>query len=80
MLTDFAIRRASLVDGDYVMALQRANRESVGGLPRPAIDERLGRGTVVLGILNGDPNYVDSWVDIAGYAKLVADRLEGNAR
>ena len=27
-------------------------------------------------ILNGDPNYADSWVDIAGYAKLVADRLE----
>jgi len=31
-------------------------------------------------ILNGDPNYVDSWVDIAGYAKLVADRLEGIER
>ena len=28
-------------------------------------------------ILNGDPNYVDSWIDIAGYAKLVADRLQG---
>ncbi len=28
-------------------------------------------------IVNGDPDYVDSWVDIAGYAKLVADRLEG---
>ena len=27
-------------------------------------------------IVNGDPNYADSWVDIAGYAKLVADRLE----
>lgn len=26
-------------------------------------------------ILNGDPNYVDNWVDIAGYAKLVSDRL-----
>jgi len=26
-------------------------------------------------ILNGDPNYDDSWVDIAGYAKLVGDRL-----
>lgn len=26
-------------------------------------------------ILNGDPNYPDSWLDIAGYAKLVADRL-----
>jgi hypothetical protein len=31
-------------------------------------------------ILNGDPNYADSWIDIAGYAKLVADRLEGKIR
>lgn len=31
-------------------------------------------------ILNGDPSYADSWVDIAGYAKLVADRLEGKER
>lgn len=31
-------------------------------------------------ILNGDPTYADSWVDIAGYAKLVADRLEGLER
>lgn len=28
-------------------------------------------------IVNGDPNHADSWTDIAGYAKLVADRLEG---
>lgn len=28
-------------------------------------------------ILNGDPNYADSWDDIAGYAKLVGDRLNG---
>lgn len=26
-------------------------------------------------ILNGDPNYHDSWHDIIGYTKLVADRL-----
>jgi len=31
-------------------------------------------------IINGDPDYADSWVDIAGYAKLVADRLEGTVR
>jgi hypothetical protein len=31
-------------------------------------------------ILNGDPNYADSWVDIAGYAQLVADRLQGVER
>ena len=31
-------------------------------------------------IVCGDPDYVDSWRDIAGYALLVADRLEGNIR
>jgi len=31
-------------------------------------------------ILNGDPNHLDSWTDIAGYATLVADRLEGKIR
>lgn len=31
-------------------------------------------------IVNGDPDYADSWVDIAGYAKLVSDRLEGVVR
>lgn len=34
------------------------------------IAHKLGR------ILNGDPHYYDSWKDIAGYAKLVSDRLE----
>lgn len=28
-------------------------------------------------IINGDANYDDSWHDIGGYAKLVADRLNG---
>ena len=27
-------------------------------------------------ILNGDPSYADSWVDIVGYTQLVVDRLE----
>lgn len=31
-------------------------------------------------IVNGDPDYADSWVDIAGYAQLVADRLQGRER
>lgn len=26
-------------------------------------------------IVTGDPNHKDSWVDIAGYATLVADRI-----
>ena len=31
-------------------------------------------------ITNGDADYADSWLDIAGYAKLVADRLQGTVR
>lgn len=27
-------------------------------------------------IANGDPDYIDNWVDIAGYAQLVANELE----
>lgn len=31
-------------------------------------------------IVVGDSDYVDNWVDIAGYAMLVADRLNGIER
>ena len=31
-------------------------------------------------IINGNPDVVDHWLDIAGYAQLVADRLEGRIR
>jgi len=34
----------------------------------------------IAGIINGDPDYADSWTDIAGYAQLVADRLQGVER
>lgn len=31
-------------------------------------------------ILNGDPDYADSWHDICGYVKLVEDRLNGKVQ
>ena len=31
-------------------------------------------------IIIGDSNHIDSWIDIAGYATLVADRLQGKTR
>jgi len=31
-------------------------------------------------IVNGNPDLIDHWLDIAGYAVLVADGLEGNDR
>jgi len=30
-------------------------------------------------IVNGDPNYADSWHDIAGYAKLVENLINGES-
>jgi hypothetical protein len=52
---DFTARICGDADFKFVMALQRANRESVGGLPGPAIRERIVRGAAVLGLLNGEP-------------------------
>ena len=31
-------------------------------------------------IINGNPDVIDHWLDIAGYAQLVADRLNGRIR
>jgi hypothetical protein len=36
--------------------------------------------TKISRIVHGNPNHLDSWIDIAGYATLVADRLQGKIR
>lgn len=59
----------SLSRGDSWHKLAPDQKEAV-----EMIAHKLGR------IVNGDPDYADSWIDIAGYAKLVADRLEGIVR
>lgn len=46
-------------------ALVPAHREAL-----EMIVHKIGR------IINGDPNHRDSWDDIAGYAKLAADRCK----
>jgi hypothetical protein len=33
--------------------------------------------TKISRIVNGEPEYLDNWDDICGYAKLVADRIRG---
>jgi hypothetical protein len=53
--------------------LGRTNWESLNPDQREALQmicNKLGR------ITNGDPDYSDSWRDIAGYATLIADRLD----
>lgn len=44
---------------------------------REAIDMILHK---IARIVNGDPDYQDSWEDIAGYAKCVVDRLPKTAQ
>lgn len=59
------------------MAFLLEREKSLSNSQQEALDmifHKIGR------ILNGDPNYADSWIDIAGYAKLVADELEGNIK
>ena len=36
--------------------------------------------TKISRIVHGNPNHLDSWIDVAGYATLVADRLQGKTR
>lgn len=55
LIDGYEVRLATETDLGFVMALQRRNRESVGGLPEPAITERVRRGSLLLGLLNGDP-------------------------
>jgi hypothetical protein len=52
--------------GDAWNRLNESQRESL-----EMIVHKIGR------ILNGDPNYDDSWVDIAGYATLIVKQLRG---
>ncbi|MGL5075026.1 MAG: hypothetical protein ACRDBG_04210, partial [Waterburya sp.] len=56
---------------EYYLDLKQKNHDPDKKEALDMICHKIGR------IVNGDSNYVDSWVDIAGYATLVADRLEG---
>ena len=45
----------------------------------PAMKESLEMIAHKIGrILNGDPNYKDSWVDLEGYAHLISQELSGD--
>ncbi|MDS0805475.1 DUF6378 domain-containing protein, partial [Burkholderia cenocepacia] len=59
--------------------LQNAMRTS-GGWSKLADDQKQALTVIadkIARMLNGDPDYVDNWHDIIGYAKLVEDRLLG---
>lgn len=59
-----SIKRAMQNHTNWHTALDDDQREAL-----EMVAHKIGR------ILNGDPNYADSWHDIVGYTKLVEDRL-----
>ncbi|MDN7554640.1 hypothetical protein QZM46_25345 [Burkholderia vietnamiensis] len=64
---------------DIAQALQDAMR-ATGGWSKLAADQKQALTVIadkIARMLNGDPDYVDNWHDIIGYAKLVEDRLLG---
>jgi len=59
----------------YEIGMRRGNQ----GLSRPA-DADVAVHMILMKIARiacGNPNHLDNWDDIQGYAKLVADRLRG---
>lgn len=84
-LTDRGTRYGPFVGhAEVTQRLKRVMAEELAKRSKPLADDqwealemiahKIGR------IINGDPDYDDSWVDIAGYAKLVSDRLQGTVR
>ena len=54
---------------------------NIASLPRADMREALEMiQHKVARILNGDPTYDDNWLDIAGYATLVAERLQAKGQ
>lgn len=66
--------RVTLLLKEVAVAELDARRKCLAPDQQEALDmifHKIGR------IINGDPDYAGSWYDIAGYAQLVADRLNG---
>ena len=60
----------------------KATMQKYSGYERLSVDQKESLEMIahkIARILNGDPNYDDSWVDIAGYATLIAKRLQSEA-
>lgn len=63
----------ALISQDLKMIIHRTD-----GWKRLGVDQAEALDMImhkIARILNGDPNYMDSWHDIAGYATLVEQRL-----
>lgn len=79
ILAERSQQHGSLVDHARVcQAMKQSMRDSLGW-ESLADDQREAADMIVHKLartLSGNPNHIDHWADIAGYAQLVANRLE----
>jgi len=80
VLTERGNRYGAFKDGANIMQQLKTVMRSTDGWGRltdsqkealEMIQHKIGR------VLNGEPTYVDSWTDIAGYSQLIVSELEG---
>lgn len=83
LITERGIRYGKFKDGAEIMQSLKDTMRDVDGWnnltasQKEALDmiqHKIGR------ILNGDPTYDDSWKDIAGYATLIVNELNGEVK
>lgn len=83
LITERGIRYGKFKDGAEIMQEMKDVMREVDGWSnltpsqREALDmiqHKIGR------ILNGDPTYDDNWKDIAGYATLIVNELNGEIK
>ena len=83
LITERGSRYGKFKDGADIMQSLKDTMRDVDGWnnltasQKEALDmiqHKIGR------ILNGDPTYDDSWKDIAGYATLIVNELNGDAK
>lgn len=67
-----AFERHAVISQNLKDVLRVYNDNPLSADQREALEMILHK---VARIINGDPDYPDNWVDIAGYATLVANRL-----
>lgn len=82
LLAERGERYGEFMDLAYISQDFREVMSVKPGWERLAVDQKESLEMIthkIARILNGDPNYVDSWADIAGYAQLVVQRLERDA-
>jgi hypothetical protein len=80
-LAERGVHYGAFKDGASIMQALKAVMHAQPGWARLRPSQRESLDMIVhkIGrILNGDPNYIDSWHDIQGFAKLVEDELHAD--